>query len=118
MPDRKAVTVNERRRATKSQPTKNGKIAFRLYISPGDTSSSRALANLKTICREHFGGNYEIEIVDTLKDPQRAKRDGITGTPTLIKRSPAPVWTIAGDLSEEALILAEMKRKRAGRRTR
>jgi circadian clock protein KaiB len=117
MSDRTVVGVSKRRRVAKNQSTKNGKIAFRLYITPGDSSSSLALANLKAICREHFGGKCEIEVIDALKHPRRAERDGVTATPALIKRCPEPGWTIVGDLCEEALILAEMKRKRAGRRT-
>jgi circadian clock protein KaiB len=97
---------------------KKYRLLFRLYVTPRNGASVRALANLKKICREHLDHNYEIEVVDTQKHPQRAKRDGVTATPTLIKRSPAPIWTIVGDLSEEAVILAAMKRNRTARRTR
>ena len=109
--------AGKQRRVVKNRMARNGKIAFRLYITPGDSSSSLALANLKAMCREHFGGRCEIEVIDAHKHPRRAERDGVTTTPMLIKHHPAPGWTIVGDLCEEALILAEMKRKRAGRRT-
>ncbi len=109
---RKAI-VDKRRRAAKSQTAKNGKLAFRLYITPGDASSAVALANLATICREHFGDNYAIEVLDTLKHSRRAEQDGVTATPALIKRAPVPTWTIVGDLSDEALILGEMQQKSA-----
>ena len=98
------------------QSAQKHKILFRLYITKGERTSARALANLRTICREHLARGYEIEIVDAQKSPQRAEKDGVTATPTLIKRSPAPAWTIVGDLSEDALILDAMKRKRRARR--
>jgi circadian clock protein KaiB len=94
------------------------RLVFRLYVTRRNDASARALANLKNICREHLDHNYEIEVIDMLKQPRRAKRDGVTATPTLIKRSPAPVWTIVGDLSEDAVILAAMKGNQPARRTK
>ena len=101
--------------ATIRPSVQNDKLLFCLYITRGERASVRALANLRTICREHFN-HYEIEVVDARKHPQSAERDGVLTTPALIKRSPAPAWTIVGDLSEDALILTAMKRKRTARR--
>lgn len=95
--------------ASKARPSKNGTLMFRLYIAPGQASSMRALANLRSICSGYFGKNCAIQVVDILKDPLRAKRDKIAVIPTLIKLSPEPTWTIVGDLNEEAMVLASMK---------
>lgn len=111
------VSETKPRTLNRLTPKKN-RLVFHLFVTCGESASARALANLKKICREHFDHNYEIEVVDTRNHPRRAKRDGVTATPTLIKRSPAPVWTIVGDLSEEAVILTAMKRNRTARRTR
>lgn len=110
--------AGKRRTAVKSRRAKKGKLEFRLYVTSGNSRSAAALANLTSICQQHFAGNYTIEIVDALKHPRCAQRDGVTATPTLVKRFPTPTWMIAGDLCEDALILAEMWRKPAGRRTR
>ena len=91
------------------------KLLFRLYVTRGERASKRALVNLRTICREHLS-NYEIEVVDVREHPRRAKRDGVTATPVLIKRSPTPTWRMAGDLNEDALILSAMQRKGTARR--
>jgi circadian clock protein KaiB len=107
---------SEKPTAAGRQPAQKEKLSFRLYITRGERASERALANLKTICRDHFIRGYEIEVVDARKHPLRAEKDGVSKTPTLIKCSPAPAWTIVGDLSEDALILAAMKRKRTARR--
>jgi circadian clock protein KaiB len=87
----------------------NRRLRFRLYISSGGTTSDRAIANLKTICENHFKGEYDIEVVDALRDPLRAAKDGVEVTPTLVKLSPLPVWKIEGDLCDDASILAAMR---------
>lgn len=89
--------------------TKENKILFRLYITNRTPTSVRALQNLERVCRDYFAGGYELEIVDTMKEPGRAVRDGIVVTPTLVKLSPEPQWSIVGDLSDEARILASMR---------
>ena len=96
------------------QRRKKSKLVFCLYVTAGRASSARALANLQTICREHFRNNYQIEIVDTRRDPARAHQAGVFSTPTLIKRSPQPTWTIVGDLGEDAQILSLMRKNHTG----
>ncbi len=88
------------------------RLVFRLYITRGAPSSARALENLEDVCRDYFPENHEIEIVDTVQDPLRAKQDGIVITPALVKLSPAPQWTIVGDLSEDARVLASMRERK------
>lgn len=94
-------------RATNKQRDKNG-LVFRLYITEGADSSRRALANVTFICQEYLQSDYDLEVVDTLQDPLRAMQDGIVMTPTLVKLSPEPSWSIVGDLSEDARVLASM----------
>ncbi len=84
------------------------KLIFRLYITQQAPSSMRALSNLKTICRDYFPNNVQLEVVDTVEQPLRAMQDGIVITPTLVKLSPEPSWSIVGDLSEDARVLASM----------
>ncbi len=84
-------------------------LVFRLYISGGAPSSTRALDNLKAVCKEYFPNDHRIEVVDTLLEPLRAMQDGIIVTPSLVKLSPEPSWTIIGDLSEDARVLASMR---------
>lgn len=84
------------------------KLIFRLYITNQAPSSTRAIANLRTICEQYFRDAYELEIVDTVHNPLRAIQDGIVVTPTLIKVAPEPSWSIVGDLSEDARVLTSM----------
>ena len=82
-----------------------GPFVFRLYVVDEGPSSTRAIANLSAICKNHLPDNHQIEIVDLLEDPRRVLSDHILATPTLIKLSPAPVRKIIGDLGEEAKVL-------------
>ena len=107
--------MNKKRTVSKRRPSKKNKLMFRLYVAPGEASSSRALSNLRTICSAYFGRNCQIEVIDTLKDPLSAEKDEIAETPTLIKLFPEPTWRVIGDLSEDALVLAAMKRPRQRR---
>src|SRR5512142_2919444 len=83
-------------------------LRFRLYITDGTASSTSAVENMQSICRQYFQNRYELEVVDTLTEPLRAMQDGIAVTPTLVKWSPEPAWTMFGDLSEQARVLAAM----------
>jgi circadian clock protein KaiB len=52
-----------------------------------------------------MGGDYHIEIVDLLKQPQLAKGDQILAIPTLVRKLPEPVRKIIGDLSNTERVL-------------
>jgi len=78
---------------------------LRLYIAGQTQKSVTALANLKRMCEEHLKGKYRIEVVDLLKNPQLARGDQILAVPTLVRKLPAPMKKIIGDLSNEARVL-------------
>jgi circadian clock protein KaiB len=78
---------------------------LKLYIAGQTPRSMAALANLKRIVDEHLGGQYEIEVIDLLENPQLAKGDQILAVPTLVKDLPLPVRKIIGDLSDTERVL-------------
>jgi circadian clock protein KaiB len=78
---------------------------FRLYIAGNAPNSRRAIANLAEICQACELDDFELEIVDILKDPQCALRDGILVTPTLVRVCPEPVCKITGNLSERSKVM-------------
>lgn len=78
---------------------------LRLYVAGQSPRSLRALVNLKALCEEHLAGRYEIEIVDLTKDPARAQADDIIALPTLVRRLPAPLRKVIGDLSNTDRVL-------------
>jgi circadian clock protein KaiB len=88
-------------------PKKTEPIAYelRLYIAGKTAKSVTALANLKKYCEEHLKGQYKIEVVDLLVQPQLAEGDQIFAIPTLVRKVPEPIRKIIGDLSNEEKVL-------------
>lgn len=84
---------------------KEYKWELRLYIAGNTPKSIAALKNLERYCEEHLKGLYRIEIIDLLKHPQLAAGDQILAIPTLVRKVPAPIRKIIGDLSNEAKVL-------------
>ena len=76
-----------------------GRYHLRLYVAGQTTKSLAAMANLKRVCEEHLAGRYDIEVIDLLVNPQLAAGDQILAIPTLVRRLPAPLKRIIGDLS-------------------
>ena len=64
-----------------------------------------ALKNITKYCKEHLEGQYTIEVIDLLKNPQLAEGDQIFAIPTLVRKFPEPIRKIIGDLSNEEQVL-------------
>jgi len=78
---------------------------LRLYIA-GETARSRAaINNLRKICDQYLPSNYTIEVIDLLKNPALARGDQIVALPTLVRKLPAPIRKIIGDLSDTERVL-------------
>ena len=78
---------------------------LRLYVAGQTPKSIMALANLKKICEEYLSGRYKLQVVDLLENPQLASGDQILAIPTLVRKLPAPVRKIIGDLSNTERVL-------------
>jgi circadian clock protein KaiB len=78
---------------------------LRLYVAGQTTKSLAAFANLQRICKTHLAGQYCIEVIDLMKNPQLAAGDQIFAVPTLVRRLPEPIKKIIGDLSNEERVL-------------
>jgi circadian clock protein KaiB len=91
--------------------SKNSKAAradswvLRLYVAGQTPKSLTAFANLKKICTEYLKGQYRIEVIDLLENPQLARGDQILAIPTLVRNLPQPVRKIIGDLSNTERVL-------------
>jgi circadian clock protein KaiB len=78
---------------------------LKLYVAGQTKKSITVFANLKKICDTHLAGKYRIEVIDLLKHPQLAKGDQIIAIPTLVKKLPAPIKKIIGDLADTERVL-------------
>jgi circadian clock protein KaiB len=84
---------------------------LRLYVAGETPKSIAAVSNLNRICEEHLSGQFKIEVVDLLKNPQLARGDQIVAIPTLVRKLPNPVRKIIGDLSntEKTLVGLQLR---------
>lgn len=89
---------------------------LRLYIAGTTPASGKAVENLRAICEAHLSGRYELTVIDVFQQPGLAKNEQIIAVPTLIKRLPAPLRRIVGDLSNEHRVLVglDLKSKENG----
>jgi len=78
---------------------------LRLYVAGPTPKSIAAFRNLKQLCEEHMPGRYHIEVIDLLKDPQRAQDDQILAVPTLVRKLPPPIRRVIGSLANTEQIL-------------
>lgn len=76
-----------------------------LYVAGQTPKSLLAFANLKKICEENLTGRYVIKVIDLLENPQLARGDQILAIPTLVRKLPAPMRKIIGDLSNTERVL-------------
>jgi circadian clock protein KaiB len=78
---------------------------LRLYVTGKTSHSMRAIENLRRICEEELQGQFLVEVIDVLENPQLAEDEKILATPTLVKQLPEPVRKIIGDLSDRERVL-------------
>jgi len=81
------------------------KYVLKLYVTGTSPRAELAIANLRRICDEDLNGQYALEIIDVLEQPEVAETDRILATPTLIKQLPPPLPRVIGDLSDKEKVL-------------
>lgn len=84
---------------------------LRLYVAGKTPKCVAAFENLKRYCEEHLKGQYSIEVIDLLENPQLAEGDQILAIPTLVRHVPEPLRRIIGDLSNEEKVLVGLDLK-------
>lgn len=82
---------------------------LRLYVAGQSPKSLNAMANLRNLCEEHLAGHFEIEVIDLVEHPSRARDDDILAIPTLVRRLPPPLRKIIGDLSDTERVLSGLR---------
>jgi circadian clock protein KaiB len=90
---------------SKKAAPKVPKWELRLYVAGNTPKSATALKNLQKYCEEHLKGQYKIEVIDLLEQPQLAAGDQIFAIPTLVRKVPVPRRKIIADLSNEEKVL-------------
>ena len=84
---------------------RQSKYVLRLYVSRWTTRSRVALENIQRVCEEHLKGRYDLEVIDIQDQASLARDEQIVAVPTLIKRLPAPLQRLVGDMSDVDKVL-------------
>jgi circadian clock protein KaiB len=80
-----------------------------LYVTGQSPKCLRAVENLRRACEEHLAGRYQLEVIDLLENPRLAAEDQILAVPTVVRRLPAPVRKLVGDLSDSERLLVGLQ---------
>lgn len=78
---------------------------LKLFVTGKTPRAETAIANIRRICEEDLRGQYQLEIIDVLEDPEAAEDHKILATPTLIKQLPPPLRRVIGDLTDKEKVL-------------
>jgi circadian clock protein KaiB len=99
---------------TQRQKRKPARLVLRLYIAGGSPNSVRARENLRAAIAGLPNEDVSLELVDVLREPERALRDTVLVTPTLIRVAPAPEQRVIGNLRDRSVLLAGLGISEAG----
>jgi circadian clock protein KaiB len=81
---------------------------LQLYVTGTTARSLQAVANLRALCEEHLAGRYELEVIDMYQQPGQAAVGQIIAAPTLIKKFPAPLIRMVGNLANREQLLVKL----------
>jgi len=104
---RNSIVAFEKASAVSKRP----RYVLQLFVAGATPMSGRALANLREICEQHLHGRYELDVIDIYEQPALAKADRIIAVPTLLKKLPAPLRRLVGDLSDRERVLVGLSLK-------
>ena len=94
-----------------AQPPKE-RYSLRLYVTGMTPRSTEAVATIRAICEEHLLGRYDLQVIDIYQHPALAKDEQIIAVPTLVKKLPAPLRHLIGNLSDEERVLLGLDLRR------
>ncbi len=89
----------------KSLAARRSQYVLRLYISRSTLKSKVAVKNIQEMCEHHLKGRYDLEVIDICQHANLARDEQIVAVPTLIKRLPAPLQRLVGDMSDMDKVL-------------
>jgi len=79
-----------------------------LYVAGNTPRSTRAIANVRSLCDEYLPKRHTLEVIDIYQQPSRASEDQIIAAPTLLRRKPRPPKRLIGDLSDRARVVVAL----------
>lgn len=83
-----------------TSPESSGRWSLTLYVSGASPQSAAAVEAVRRICGEALPGRCDLDVVDVHDAPARVVADEVLAVPTLVKRLPAPLRRLVGDLGD------------------
>jgi circadian clock protein KaiB len=108
--------VTKAKAATRNGPPEETYV-LRLYVTGSTPRSARSILNVRTLCEERLAGRYKLEVIDIYQQPELAREEQIIAAPTLIKKLPAPLRKLIGDLSDRDRVLVGLDLKPESHKT-
>lgn len=84
-----------------------------LFVTGLTPRSTAACAALRALCDQHLRGRYDLQVVDVYQHPHLAREEQIIALPTLVKKLPAPLRRLIGNLANEERVLAGLGLRRS-----
>lgn len=84
------------------------RLCLRLYVAGDGPNSAAARSNLRRMLAPMDPSSYQVEIIDCLRDPMRALREGVLVTPMMVRTEPTPPVTVIGSLSDSERVMAAL----------
>lgn len=83
--------------------------AMTLFVAGASRLSLQAVSRVRDFCEKELSGNYDLEVVDLYRAPERAKQAQVIASPTLLRDQPAPARRVIGDMSDRGRLRAAIK---------
>ena len=83
-------------------------VAYRLvlFVAGASVLSTNAIERIRDVCDHELAGRVELDVVDVHQEPERVRQDDIVAVPTLLRKLPAPLRRLVGDLSTQRVLVA------------
>ena len=104
-----SVGSDRRRKSEEAKAARarhGARLELALYVTLPWPSSLRAKANLGRVLSRVPDGQVRLVVCDLANEPDRAEKDNVLFSPTLVKVWPPPKMWILGDLSESDVLIA------------
>lgn len=84
-----------------SQDSLNNPIKVHLFVAGDSPSSRRARRTVESLLADERGAASQLEVVDVLREPERALECNLLATPTLIIDNRGEIVRYVGDLYDQ-----------------
>ena len=81
-------------------------LQLRLFVAGLTPRSTRAVANIRSLCERYVPGAYELEVVNLYEMPASASSEQVIAAPTCVRRFPLPPRRVVGDMSNSDRVIA------------